>query len=92
MITSGVLIFLGFIFLAVKLPRRITLRLLGWPLTLDITVASLAYALHWGTYTGVMAAAVAAMLVSVLTSGCRWAFGYIQGDVYHPGHFPVEIK
>ena len=60
-IESGIIIFLGLVLLFVKLPRRLALRLLGYPLALDVTASVLAYLLHWGTFTGVMAAAVAGL-------------------------------
>ena len=91
MIASGVIIIMGFVFLFIKLPRRTALRWLGRPLILDIAVAVIAYALHWGTFTGVMAAAFAGMACSVLTSGARWAFGYIRGNKFYPGKFVVRI-
>lgn len=85
MITAGFIVIFGFLLLAVKLPIKTKLKLLGRPLTLDLTVSILAYTLHWGTFTGVMAAAVAGLLCSVMTSSCRWAFGYIEGGYYHRG-------
>lgn len=85
MFTAGVIILMGFVFIGIKLPRRTALWLLGRPLMLDISVSVLAYALHWGTFTGVMAAAIAGLMCSVFTAVCRWAFGYIRGNVYYPG-------
>ncbi len=94
MLTAGVIILLGFVFIMVKLPRNTALRLLGYPLTIDIVVSVLAYILHWGTFTGVMAAAVAGMLCSLTTSAARWAFGYIDPKTraYYRGHFYVRSK
>ena len=90
MLSAGVIIMMGFVMLIVKLPRRTALRLLGYPLTLDITVSILAYTLHWGTFTGVMAAAFAGMLCSLITSVARWAFGYIKRGKYYPGKFHIK--
>lgn len=91
MFASGVIIIMGFVFIFLKLPRRTALRLLGRPLLLDLSVAVLAYVLHWGTFTGVMAAALAGMLCSLITSAARWAFGYIEGRKFYPGKFVVRI-
>jgi hypothetical protein len=91
MLSSGVIIVMGFVLIALKLPRVTALKLLGRPLLLDIAVATLAYVLHWGTFTGVMAAAFAGMLCSLITSGARWAFGYIEDRKYYPGKFVVRI-
>jgi hypothetical protein len=75
-IESGVIIFVGLLFLFIKLPRRIARRLLGRPLALDLTVRAVAYALHWGTFTGVMAAAVAGLMCSGFTIFARVLIGY----------------
>ena len=84
-IESGVIIFLGFLLLAWKLPKKTVLWALGRPLLIDITGSVLAYVLHWGTFSGLMAAAVAGLMLSTCTSIARWAVGYIEGNVYHPG-------
>lgn len=78
-IESGVIIFVGLLFLFVKLPRRLILHLLGWPLALDAFVSAAAYLLHWGTFSGVMAAAVAGLMCSGFTAVGRWALGYRRG-------------
>ena len=83
---SGIIIFMGLILLFWKLPKHWRFRLLGMPLALDITVSVLAYIIHWGTFSGVMAAAVAGLMCSAFTSIGRKLFGYIDSKrVYHPG-------
>jgi hypothetical protein len=89
-IESGVIIFVGLLLLFIKLPRRLSLRLLAYPLILDVTVSLLAYILHWGTFTGVMAAAVAGLMASGFTAVGRWLFGCIDRDGYHPGRFTLQ--
>ena len=84
-IESGVIIFFGMLLLGIKLPRRISLRLLGNPLALDLSVSVLAYIMHYGTFSGIMAAAVAGMMCSGFTSVARYAFGYIENKRYHKG-------
>ena len=84
-IESGVVILLGFLALFLKLERRTLLRLLGYPLAVDIVGSVVAYALHWGTFSGVMAAAVAGLMLSTLTSVARWSVGYIEAGTYVPG-------
>lgn len=84
-IESAFIIFFGMLFLAIKLPIRTTLKLLGKHLVLDIGVSALALILHWGTFSGVMAAAGAGLLCSVSTSVARWVIGYIDGGIYTPG-------
>ena len=90
-IESGIIIFAGLLLLFWKLRRRWALRLLGYPLALDLAVSALAYLLHWGTFTGVMAAAVAGLMCSGFTLLGRRLFGYIDAKGYKPGFFPIEI-
>lgn len=85
-IESGVIILLGFLALFVKLPKAFVLKTLGYPLAIDLTGSIVAYILHWGTFSGVMAAAVAGLMLSACTSAARWAVGYIDRGVYYPGH------
>lgn len=85
-IESGIIVFLGFCFLFWKLPRSTVLRMLGYPLLIDIGGSALAYILHWGSFTGLMAAAVAGLMLSAMTSIARWAVGYVDKGMYYPGH------
>ena len=84
-IESGVIIFLGMLLLGTKLPRKTSLKLLGRPLALDLGISVLAYIMHYGTFSGIMAAAVAGLMCSGFTSCARYAFGYIEGKQYHKG-------
>ncbi len=84
-LSSGFIIMGGFLLLMMKLPLRWTLVLLGHALALDLTVTVLAYALHWGTFTGVMAAAFAGLLCSMVTSILRWSIGFVRSGRYQPG-------
>ena len=84
-IESGVIIFLGMLLLGIKLPKKVSLKLLGRPLALDLGVSVLAYVMHYGTFSGIMAAAVAGLMCSGFTSCARYAFGYIKDNRYHPG-------
>lgn len=86
-IESGVIIFLGLLLLGLKLEHKTSLTLLGRPLALDVTVSVLAFMMHFGTFSGVMAAAVAGLMCSGFTSFARYAFGYIRGGKYYPGKF-----
>ena len=84
-IESGVIIFFGMLLLGIKLPRNVSLKLLGRPLALDLGISVLAYVLHYGTFSGIMAAAVAGLMCSGFTSCARYAFGYIEKGSYVPG-------
>lgn len=89
-IESGVIIFLGLLFLFLKLPRRTALKLLGYPLALDFVVSIFTLCVHWGTFSGVMAAAVAGLMTSGFTTVGRWLFGWIDRSGYHVGRFPLQ--
>lgn len=94
-IESGVIIFFGLLLLAIKLPVRTSMVLLGYPLWADLGVSAAAYALHFGTFSGVMAAAVAGLMCSGFTSSARYAFGYIDAKTkrYVRGKiWPLDIK
>ena len=84
-IESGVIIFLGMLLLGLKLKAKTSLTLLGYPLALDFGVSVIAFVMHYGTFSGVMAAAVAGLMCSGFTSVARYAFGYIRDGKYFPG-------
>ncbi len=86
-IESGTIIFIGGLLLFIKLPHNWRLRLLGMPLTLDLSCAITAYVLHWGTFSGVMAAAVAGMMCSGMTMVGRKLYGYQDRSGTHYGYF-----
>lgn len=91
MFTTGFAIFLGLVFIFIKLPRRTMLRWLRYDLQLDIAVSLIVLAIHWGTFSGVMAATFAGLMTSVGTSAAKRLFGYIQGDHYHPGLIRLAV-
>jgi hypothetical protein len=91
MIETGFLIFAGVGLLLAKLPRRAALRLLKHDLTLDLAVTVLVLLIHWGTFSGVMAATVAGLLTSLATSSLKSLVGYIDGDVYYPGRLRLAV-
>lgn len=92
-IESGIIVFLGLLLLFLKLSWQWRLRLLGKPLGLDLTVAVVAYFLHWGTFTGVMAAAVAGLMCSGATSIGRKIVGYTSGEATDKqGHTGIAVR
>ena len=49
--------------------------------------------MHYGTFSGIMAAAVAGLMCSGFTSCARYAFGYIKDKRYHKGHiWQLQLK
>ena len=85
MFTTGLAIFLGLVFIFIKLPRRTMLRWLRYDILMDLAVTLIVLVVHFGTFSGVMAATFAGLLTSVGTSLAKRVFGYIQGDQYFPG-------
>ena len=91
MIITGFMIFLGTFLILIKLPRRMMLRALKHDLLIDIAVTVLVLIIHFGTFSGVMAATVAGLLTSLATSGMKRLFGYIDGNIYHIGKIKLNV-
>lgn len=85
MLLTGLTVFLGVLLLLMKLPRRLMLRALNRPIWLDLGVSMLVLLIHWGTFSGVMAATVAGLLTSLASSGARRLLGWHDGRRYYPG-------
>ena len=91
MLSTGFTIFLGIGLILAKLPRRTMLRVLKHDLALDIAVSLITLMIHWGTFSGVMAATVAGLLTSVATSAVKRLIGYIDGETYYPGRIRLDV-
>ena len=91
MLTTGFAVFLGVALLLVKLPRRLMLRALGHDLMIDVAVSLTVLAIHFGTFSGVMAATVAGLFTSLATSGAKRLVGYIKGGQFYPGLLRVQL-
>jgi hypothetical protein len=91
MLATGFTIFLGVGLLLTKLPRRTALRILKYDLALDLMVTALVLIIHFGTFSGVMAATVAGLLCSLATSGLKRLIGYVSGDQYFPGRIRLDV-
>ena len=91
MLETGLVVFLGVALILAKLPRRLMLRALHHDVALDLLVSVLVLILHWGTFSGVMAATVAGLMTSLATSGAKRLFGHIHGNRYYPGVFRIDV-
>jgi nucleoside permease NupC len=91
MIGTGFMVFLGVALILWKLPRRMMLKALHHDLALDLTVSVLVLVVHWGTFSGVMAATVAGLMTSLMTSGAKRLFGHIDGSRYVPGVLNLRV-
>jgi hypothetical protein len=91
MLATGFTIFLGVGLLLTKLPRRTALRILKYDLALDLMVTALVLIIHFGTFSGVMAATVAGLMMSLATSGLKRLVGYVDGNFYVPGKIRLDV-
>jgi hypothetical protein len=88
----GAVVFGGLAFLFIKLPAKISLRLLAFPVAVDLFVTILTLVIHFGTVTGLMSAAVAGLMCSLFTTIARKTHGYIERNTYYPGYFVLDTK
>ena len=91
MIGTGFAVFIALLFLLMKMPRRLMLRLLHHDAVLDGVVTVIVLIVHWGSFDGVMAATVAGLLTSVATTIAKPLFGHIAGQKYYPGVFHLDL-
>lgn len=91
MIEMGIVVAIGLMVTFWKLSWKARLFMLSHPLGMDIGVFILLNWLHWGTYSGVMVAAVGALTCSLMLSLGRWAFGHIRAGKHVPGKFNVSM-
>ena len=91
MLFTGFMIFLGTFLILIKLPRRLMLRVLKYDLVIDITVSVIVLMIHFGTFSGVMAATIAGLLMSIATSSMKRLFGYIDGNNYHVVRIKLSV-
>ena len=91
MLLTGITVFLGVSLLLAKLPRRTMLKALKHDVAVDVAVSAVTLAIHYGTFSGVMAATVAGLLTSVATSTLKKWFGYIDGEFYYPGFVCLKV-
>lgn len=89
MIEMGLVVAVGMIALFAKLGWKARIFMLSHPLLLDLSVFVLLNYLHWGTYSGMMVAAIGALACSICISVGRKLFGYREKGRYVPGKFHV---
>jgi hypothetical protein len=85
MLEMGIVVGLGLLVMFAKLSWRNRMRLLSNPLAVDVFVFVFLTAVHWGSFSGVMVAAVGALFCSLTLTIGRWLFGYVQDKRYVPG-------
>lgn len=92
MLEMGIVVGIGLLTMLAKLSWRNKMRVLSNPLLVDIIVFIGLFAMHAGTYSGVMVAAIGALFCSIVLSGGRWLYGHVTAGVYTPGVIDVRDK
>lgn len=92
MLEMGLVVALGLIVLYAKLSWRSRIWINSHPVLMDVVVFAFLNVLHWGTFSGLMVAAVGALFCSVTISVARRWIGYRQNQQYIPGWMSVEDR
>jgi len=92
MIETGTIVFLSLAVLVWRLPRRALLWFFGHPAWLEIPFSVAAYVLHWGTFSGMLAAATAGCLCFCFVQSGRWLVGYVRKGHYTPGFLTLSVR
>lgn len=92
MLEAGFAVGLGLLVTFAKAGWKWRMRMLSNPLTMDLLVFVFLLLIHWGTFSGVMAATVGALMVSLVLSAGRWYFGHVEAGKYVPGVTNVGAK
>lgn len=89
MFSSGAAICLGLTVMFARCSWKTRMWMLSHALVMDIAVFVLLTMLHWGTYTGVMAATIGAVMVSLLITLAQKLWGTMENGVYKRGMWDI---
>lgn len=89
---TGTIVFLSLIVLFWRFSTRARLWFLGHPVWLEVPIGIAAYALHYGTFNGMMAAATAVCITFVFVQLARWLIGYTYASKYVPGVIDLKVQ
>lgn len=92
MLEMGIIVGLGLLTMFWKMSWRNRMRMLSNPLAVDVIIFVALTAIHWGTFSGVMVAAVGALFCSLTLSLGRWVYGYVERGQYKPGVINIGAK
>lgn len=92
MIEMGIIVGIGLLVTLCKMNWKWRMRTLSAPLLIDAIVFVFLIAIHWGTFSGVMVATIGALTCSLVLSGARKVYGFIESGRYIPGYFDVSSK
>lgn len=90
MLEMGLVVALGLVVMYVRLGWRKRIWINSNPLLMDILIFVILNVLHWGTFSGLMVAAVGALFCSITISIARKWIGYVESGRYVPGWMNVE--
>lgn len=90
MFEMGFAVGLGLLVIMFKCSWRIRLWMLSNPVKMDLAVFTVLTVLHWGTFSGVMAATIGALMVSIILTVGRKVYGYKIGKEYKRGMVDVS--
>lgn len=91
-IESGLIVAAGLLLTFLKCSWRVRIAMLSHPLAMDLAIFICLNVIHWGTFSGVMVAAVGALTCSGLLSVGRWCFGYVHNGTFRRGAFDITHK
>jgi len=93
MFSMGFVVALGLLVMFARLPWRGKLWLTSHPLTVDIAVFIGLSALHWGTFSGLMVAAIGSLFCSITLSLAKRVIGsFDQHGNYTRGFLDVSQR
>lgn len=84
-IETGTIVFFSLIIMMWRMPRKAQLWFYGHPAWLEVPIAIVAYLLHYGTFSGMMAAAAACCICFCYVQMMRKLVGYTDAKGYHAG-------
>lgn len=79
MFEMGFCVGLGLLVIMFKANWKWRMVMLSNPVKMDIVVFTVLTLLHWGTFSGVMAATIGALMVSLILTMGRKVYGYKDG-------------
>ena len=92
MIEMGFVVFIGLAIMYSRLGLRARLWINSHPLTMDVMTLVILSAIHWGTFSGLMVAAVGALFCSLFVTLMRKWFGFIEAGQYVRGWIDLGAK
>ena len=92
MIEMGLVVGIALLVTLCKVNWQWRMRMLSYPLAIDLLIFIVLTMLHWGTFSGVMVATIGALTCSVVLSGARKLYGHITNGVYIRGMYDISSK